>query len=690
MKKLKISSLYDNLHFLAILIILLILTLKYWYFIFLLIIYLIFIYKKTSLFKIGVFLSLLIILSSIRYYIKFEDKEFYGTVIECNETKATILSNLSKIIIYHKGELTLGEYGYFKVMEADYDSDLFNYSEYLLNKGIKNYYKLNSFKLEENRFVLGKIKKYIIDGIDDQEIKYSSYIKALILADKSELEIYEETQNLGISHLIAVSGMHISLLVFFIMWILKKIFYFEKPVDIIVIIFLLCYLVITNFELTVLRATLMVVLSKIFKYKKWNFTSLDILSIIAIFLLLINPRSLFLLSFELSFMVSFIIIIFGKNFEIKNKFLNTFVISLIAFITTLPFIINTNYEINLLSILIGPLYVLYFELILYPLTIFTFIIPPLMSVFECFFAFFESSVHFFDCFNVFKFIFGELSPISFIIYEVILYFLLTSFEIKRGRVIFTILYLMFLLLIYNKELFNPNFEFVMFDVGQGDSFLIKLPHQKGNILIDCYNNVDKYLKKEGVKNIDIVFLSHGHSDHIGAYSNLISSFKINKTYSSFYDNTDELNELKRKYDISLLKSGDYINFKEFRCEVLGPLKYYENENNNSLVLKVMLLDITILFTGDIEKEAETDLVKKYNNNLKCDILKASHHGSLSSSCREFLDCAMPDVVLISVGKNNLYGFPNNKHLLLHNGVYRSDRDGCVRVVIRKNYFHIRK
>ena len=124
--------------------------------------------------------------------------------------------------------------------------------------------------------------------------------------------------------------------------------------------------------------------------------------------------------------------------------------------------------------------------------------------------------------------------------------------------------------------------------------------------------------------------------------------------------------------------------------MLGPLKYYENENNNSLVLKVMLLDITILFTGDIEKEAEIDLVKKYNNNLKCDILKASHHGSLSSSCREFLDCAMPDVVLISVGKNNMYGFPNNKHLLLHNGVYRSDRDGCVRVVIRKNYFHIRK
>ena len=230
----------------------------------------------------------------------------------------------------------------------------------------------------------------------------------------------------------------------------------------------------------------------------------------------------------------------------------------------------------------------------------------------------------------------------------------------------------------------------MFDVGQGDSFFIKLPHGSGNILIDCYNNVDKYLKREGVKKLDMVFISHGHSDHLGAYLKLLDSFKINRTYSSYYDETDELNNLKRKYQITLLKTDDIIKYKGFYCEVLGPIKSYENENDNSLVLKVRLLDLIVLFTGDIEKEAEVDLINKYQNNLKSDILKASHHGSLTSSNREFLNYVNPKIIMISVGKNNWYGFPNNKLLLSYCKVYRTDLDGCLKILKRKNYFHIRK
>ena len=119
------------------------------------IIYLIFIYKKTSLFKIGVFLCLLIILSSLRYYIKFPTNEFYGTVIEAKEDKATVISKGMKILIYHDNELSLGDYGYFKVSDVNYDSDLFNYGEYLINKDIKkitgknnldSFIKMGSFK----------------------------------------------------------------------------------------------------------------------------------------------------------------------------------------------------------------------------------------------------------------------------------------------------------------------------------------------------------------------------------------------------------------------------------------------------------------------------------------------------------------------------------------------------------------
>ena len=690
MRKLKISLLYDNVHFLFILSILLILTLKYWYFCFGLLLYLLFIYKKTKIFKVSIILCGLIILSSLRYYIEFSKTTFYGTVVEIKDNKATIYTNGVKVLVYHEEQLSLGDYGYFVVEEVDYNSDIFDYNEHLLNKGIKSCCRLKTFEYKENRFVLSKIKDYFIRYLNTLDIEYTSYIKALVLADKSELEIYEESQTLGISHLIAVSGMHISLLVYFLEWLLKKLFYFEKPINIITIIFLTLYLFITNFEITVLRAAVMVILGKVFKMKNMKFTSLDILSITGIILLLINPLSLFLLSFELSFIVSFIIIIFGKNIGVKDKVLNTFMISLIAFMTTLPFIINTNYEINLLTLLIGPLYVLYFELILYPITLLMSLIPIISNFVSYFYIFFEETIHFFDNIKSLNLIFGEISVVSFVLYEVILYFLFVSFEIKRGRSILLVLYVFFLMIIYNKNLFNPFYKITMYDVGQGDSFLIAMPFDQGNILIDCYNNVDKYLKRDGIKEIDIIFLSHGHSDHINAYEKVVHSFRIKKTYSSKYDKTEELSELKKQHKIYLLKSEDKFNYKDIKIEVLGPIKEYKNANDNSLVLKVIIEDITILFTGDIEKEAENDLIDKYHNKLDSDILKASHHGSKTSNTNKFLEYVTPDEVLISVGKNNWYGFPNNKYLLTYCDVYRTDLDGCITILKRKNYFHIAK
>ena len=107
-------------------------------------------------------------------------------------------------------------------------------------------------------------------------------------------------------------------------------------------------------------------------------------------------------------------------------------------------------------------------------------------------------------------------------------------------------------------------------------------------------------------------------------------------------------------------------------------------------MKVTIDNLSIMFTGDIEKEAENDLVKKYGYELKSDILKASHHGSVTSSSPKFVESVSPDNILISVGINNWYGFPNNDFLLNYTKVYRTDLDGVVTIYKRKKYFHIRK
>lgn len=690
MKKLKITSLYNNLHFLFILLILVVLSLKYWYFIPVLLIYLIFLFKKTSLFFIGVILSIVVLISSSRYLFKHEKNEFSGLVIECDNKKATVLTEFNLVLVYHKEELNLGDYASFKVSNLDYSSDLFDYKEYLLSKDIKNYYKLEELKFCDNYFVIGKINNFFTDQIRQGELNNKEYINSLVFADKSNLDIKEEATNLGISHLLAVSGMHISILVLIIEFILKKLFYLQKPVDIGVIVLLLIYIIITNFEITVLRASLMIIFTKISKMKNMLFTKLDILSFVGILCLIFSPYILYSTSFILSFLVSFVLIIFGSEIKINNKIIKTYIVSFVAFLSTIPIIINVNYEINLLSILCGPLYVLYFEIILYPATLLLMVIPRLSFILDYVFIFFKYTIHLLSDMRFFTIITGNMNHLEIFIYYGLLYFTLLCFSIKRARILSMILMLVFMLISCNKAYFSPFFKIRVYDVGQGESTLITLPNNQGNILVDCYNNVGDYLKRDGIKDIDILFISHGHDDHMNAYNGLQNDFIISKTYSSYYDKTELLNELKKEYKIELLKSGDYLNYKNISINVLGPIKEYSKENNNSLVLQFNIDDLIVLFAGDIEIEAESDLVNKYQSDLKSDILKVPHHGSKSSCSLDFLSFVDPTELFICVGKNNYYNFPNNKDVLARNNVYRTDINGIITFYKRREFYYVKK
>lgn len=610
--------------------------------------------------------------------IKKDNLVISGVVIKLDEESFVLSSNGKKYLVYHKGSFELGDKLIIKIKKIKYNNELFNYEEYLINQGINGPYELIKYKINGNRFVLAKINNYFIKKVDNHQSEYRGYIKSLVFSDSSGVtDIKDKTTKIGVSHILAVSGMHISLLILIAEFLLKKVFYFEKAIDISVVVFLFSYIIITNFSLTVLRASLMVILAKIFKIYKLLFTKLDILSIVGIILLLINPKTLYLLSFELSFLVSFIIIIFISNIKIENKMISMYFICIISFLVGLPLVINVNYEFNLLSIILGPFYVLYFELILYPSTLIMFLIPKISVIFNPVFQFFEYFTTHFSNINDFNIIVGKVSLIIILLYYVLLFFLLSSFEIKRFRKYTIMIFVLFLLFIYNKASFNPFLEVKIYNVGQGDSILISLPKGEGYILFDSYNNVSDYLKSDGIRDIDVMFLTHGHTDHINSYPDLLENFNVKNSYTSYYDDTILLKEYKKKYNIKLIKSGDVVKFKNAIFDVLGPVKYYSNENNNSLVVKFIYNDLSILFTGDIEIDAELDLTLKYQNYLSCDILKVAHHGSKSSSSELFLSYVKPKYYVISVGLNNFYDLPNNRLILEKKNLYRTDVNGTI-------------
>ena len=238
----------------------------------------------------------------------------------------------------------------------------------------------------------------------------------------------------------------------------------------------------------------------------------------------------------------------------------------------------------------------------------------------------------------------------------------------------------------------------MIDVGQGDSSLIRLKNK--NILIDTGGNINydiskniliPYFKSVGIKKIDYLVLTHGDYDHMGEAINLVNNFKVEKVIfncGKFNDLEKDLIKVLDKKKIPYYSYIKELNIDDNKLYFLNN-KNYGNENDNSSVIYTVLNNYKFLFMGDAGTHVEEDLLKKYNlQNI--DVLKVGHHGSKTSSGKEFINEINPKYSIISVGKNNRYGHPNDGVLdnLEDSKIYRTDQDGSVMFKIKKNKLEI--
>lgn len=231
------------------------------------------------------------------------------------------------------------------------------------------------------------------------------------------------------------------------------------------------------------------------------------------------------------------------------------------------------------------------------------------------------------------------------------------------------------------------------DVGQGDCQLIK--SGASSVLIDCgekdcFSDVIAYLKAQKIERLDYVIVTHPHSDHAGGMSYILDEFDIGTVIMP--EIPDELIPVTSTYT-RLLKAVERNNIsleyaeagKEYSLEkgtikLLSPINNYDNLNNYSVVAKFVYINTSFLFTGDIEAEAETDIVNS-GAELTADVLKVAHHGSGSSSQKSFLNAVNPKYAVIEAGSPNDYGHPEEKIVSrLENmgiAVYRTDLHGNI-------------
>ena len=227
------------------------------------------------------------------------------------------------------------------------------------------------------------------------------------------------------------------------------------------------------------------------------------------------------------------------------------------------------------------------------------------------------------------------------------------------------------------------------DVGQADCALLECGG--AYMLIDGGNVDDSdlvvtYLQQQGVQELQTVICTHAHEDHVGGLPAVLAVYPTQqvysptKTYSSRCFDDFMYYVDQQGLTITDPVPGDTFSLGEAQVTVLGPVKSYADTNNTSIVVKVVYGDTSFLFTGDMEKDAETDLLES-GADVRADVLKVGHHGSDTSTGYRFLYEVDPDYAVISVGTGNSYGHPHKEPLerLTQAGVtqLRTDQLGTI-------------
>ena len=570
-------------------------------------------------------------------------------------------------------------------LKKNNNKELFNYYKYLKNKNININILIHKISLvQKTKNPLYIIKNKIYRYIDSK--KTSKYMKAFILGnneiDKEYKKIY---QKLGINHLFAISGMHISIFTMLFLKLFKLLKIEEDKRYILVSIILVFYMFLTSFSASITRAGVFFILLAINKIYYFYIKPINVLLLTVSLILFINPYFILDIGFIYSSLISFFLIVYSSYLEDLSYFKSLLFVSIISLIVSFPITIYLNFEINILSFIFNLFYVPFVSIIFFPLLLINLILPIdfLISFLIFIMEYISKLVINFSIFLTFKKIF---------IFVIFYYLLILLFTFTKFKKIVISLFIGLVLLHSNINYLYHHSNLYMIDISQGDSFLLYDNYEAilidtGGVFKSKTNQTEDILiplfKSLGIKKINKIIITHGDFDHLGNSYSLVDKFKVDKVY--FNHNSYNKNELrliekltKKKIDYEKMNS---IKTKNFYLENLNYM-HTDNENDASLVINIRYKNKYMLFMGDASIKTEKYLLNNYNfSNI--DILKVGHHGSITSTSEEFLKKIKPRLALISCALVNKFKHPSNeviKRLKKYNvKIYQTRYDGGVKI-----------
>lgn len=584
---------------------------------------------------------------------------------------------------------------------------LFNYQNYLKSKKIYWIMKAEHISVIQHSHAFWyTLKNKIRTRIT--KYKHSEYLSLFILGDSSFVETSQKTiyQKLGISHLFAISGMHVGLLTSFLLRLLQRKWTNPKIHFLLFCPILIFYAFLTDFSLSVMRAICFFLLLLIRKIANINMSKTTLLILLGVGMLLYHPYYIYHIGFLFSYIVTFALLYFEQHLSQFSYWKRILFTSTISFLVGVPLVIHNFSTINILSPIWNLFFIPYVSICLFPITILTFILPILTPILDVFIQLLEITSQF--CFQVkVGFItFPWLPPWAVIILTLYIFYVIhCSFQKKRKPILLLILFSIFY---YQIRIWDTNFHLTIIDVGQGDCILLELPHQRGTILVDTggmitYANqkqefsyaesvIIPYLNARGIHKLDYLILSHGDLDHAKEAIPLLMQFPISQVIMN-QGNQTNLEQMilktakEEQVPVQQMSIGT-IQLGNTTFELLN-VGNPQNENEDSIVLYTKWRNQNILLMGDAGEEVEKTLLDKLP---KIDFLKVGHHGSRYSSSASFIKFIHPKYALISVGANNRFDHPhlNTIETLQQQDskIYRTDEVGMIHITIG-NEVHIK-
>ncbi|MDD2627739.1 MAG: DNA internalization-related competence protein ComEC/Rec2 [Clostridia bacterium] len=635
--------------------------------------------------------------------------------------------NMSEDEIYKHSSYKYGDIldiqGKIKIWESMSNIGEFNYMRYLASNNIYGTIIASDIKYvgSDGNYIINtiyklrdKVYKILSENITK---KYLGVIEGIMYGKIYELDkdVKKTFNNIGVSHILSVSGSHLNIIIYFLTLLLSKRVKNKKIKVSIQILIVILFTLFATFSLSILRASVMLIIKLLFGIKNKKVSMLNLLIYTYLLFLLINPMYVYNIGMTLSFLAVFGIHGFSNKIEqyIKSKIywniksdktanavfkgLKAIAITLSANIVILPISLYSFQTFSLIFILSNLIIGLISNLIM---------ILSFVAVIINFIPYLSKLL--FHSLEMLTFILIEtsefLSSINYIISVkapsiliIILYYMLIAIlyigikkrnknKLFRNRLKDYIQYVTFILglltslLIIKNNFFSDHIYY--FNVGQGEMSMISKGSKNilidiGSISHDASYILNNYMKRENKKQIDLVIITHFHKDHMNGIYDIIESYKVKRIayvlpngleieeYNNFYKYIKD-----KKVGIMLINKGDVINLGKVKMQVISPnmKEIFEKGNNetdnlneNSLVLNIRINNKNFLFTGDVTKHNE----KNINKSLKkadiknIEILSVAHHGSKTSTSKEFLEGLTIKNAIIS-SKKSVYNHPSKE------------------------------